>query len=94
MPQTIGTDWTNELPRVLNTMTTTPDERHPCMLDKLYLFSMMLKCCGYQLQLLVMPITTPTLYKSSVEDNTDEHVTTSANDTQMLSSQMSPHHLM
>ena len=93
MPQTTGTDWINEPPRALNTTTATQDERPPCMLDKLYLFSMMPKRCGYQLQLLVMPITTPTLYKSSVEDNTDEHVTTSANDTQMLSSQMLPHHL-
>ena len=93
MLQMIGTDWINEPPRALNTMTATQDERHPCMLDKLYLFSMMPKRCGYQLQSLVMLITTHTSYKSSVEDNTDAHVTTSANDTQMLSSQMLPHHL-
>ena len=93
MPQTTGTDWTNEPPRALNTTTATQDERHPCMLDKPYLFSMMPKHCGYLLRSLVMLTTTHTLYKSSVEDNTDAHVTTSANDTQMLSSQMLPHHL-
>ena len=93
MPKRIGTNWTNEQPRVLNTTTATPDEKHPCTLDKLSLFSMMPKLYGYQLQSLVTLTTTHTLYKSSVEDNTDAHVTTSANDTQMLSSQMLPHHL-